>query len=95
MKLSNSRGRKIWEKYILHHPHYVLMDIQLKGITSFGTIEKNLLPRSHQNVVIVTSHYTLSFRKRAENYIKGFITKDKVTDINQLLQTITFKQGYL
>lgn len=85
-------GEEAIGKYILLHPDCVLMDIELTGINGFEAIEKIYSQDPHANVVVVTSHDTLSFRKRAEKLqVKGFITKDNLTDINQILQTITNK----
>lgn len=83
-------GEEAVGKYIIHHPDCVLMDIEMKGINGFETIEKIYTQNPEANVVIVTSYDTPSFRKRAKKLrAKGFVTKDKLSDLNEIIQAIS------
>tara|TARA_R110002096_G_scaffold423357_1_gene630408 strand:+ start:5795 stop:6166 length:372 start_codon:yes stop_codon:yes gene_type:complete len=87
-------GEEAVGKYILQQPDCVLMDVELKGMNGFETTEKIYTQDSNANVVIVTSYDTTAFRSRAEKlHVKGFISKDKLSDIKQILQNITYNRG--
>lgn len=83
-------GEEAVGKYILHHPDCVLMDIELTGMNGFETIKKIFSQDPQASIIIITSHDTLSFRKRAEKLqVKGFITKDKLSNLNEIIKAIS------
>lgn len=85
-------GEDAVRQYILQHPDFVLMDIQLKGMSGFEAIEKINLHDENAKVIIVTSHDMASFRKKAEQlYVKGCISKENLSEITPIIQTLTQK----
>lgn len=83
-------GNESVAAYVAHQPDYVLMDLQLKTMNGFQAIEKIYEKDANAKVIIVTSFDTPLFRQRAEELkTKGFVSKDKLTDLNQLLHNIT------
>ena len=85
-------GEEAVAQYELHKPDCVLMDIQLTNMTGFEATERIYEQDPDANVVIVTSHDTPSFRTKSEKMqVKGFVSKDRLFDINQFLKTITKK----
>ncbi len=83
-------GEDALGQYILHHPDCVLMDIELKGINGFQTVEKIYTQNPKADIIIVTSHNSISFRSKAKKLkVKGFVLKDKLSDITHVLESIT------
>lgn len=80
--------------YSKHLPDCVLMDVQLKTMNGFDAAE--MIYRHYPNaaVIFVTSHNTPSFRTRAEQlHAKGFVTKDNLSELDQLLHHTTHRGG--
>ena len=68
------------------------MDIELKSMSGFDVTTQIYEQNSNAKVIIVTSYDTSTFRRKAERLnVEGFISKDSLSDINQILQTITTK----
>lgn len=76
--------------YAAHHPDCVLMDLQLKNMNGFRAIEKIYEHDAEAKVIIVTSFDTPLFRERAKAlHTKGFVCKDRLSDLQQLLHNIS------
>ncbi|MEP0007531.1 MAG: response regulator [Balneola sp.] len=82
-------GEEALESYSIHKPDCVLMDIELKNMNGFKTTEGILKLDVNAKVIFVTSHDTLTFRKKAEQLrARGFISKENLSDINKLLNKV-------
>ena len=78
--------------YGFHNPDCVLMDIELKKMDGFETSSKISERYPSAKIVFVSSHDTLKFRKYAEKlHAIGFVSKDNLSDIPPILQTINTK----
>lgn len=77
-------------KYEIYHPDCVLMDVQLKNMNGFETTEKICSKNKGAKIIMVTSYDSLSFRKKAKDlHTRGFVCKDRLSDLHQLLENIT------
>lgn len=85
-----SSGEEAVSEYPGFKPDYVLMDIELGGINGFQTIEQLYENNPEAKVLIITSHDSTSFRKRAKklNTI-GYVIKDDLSNINEYLSNTT------
>ena len=76
-------------QYAGFSPNLVLMDVELKSMSGFEVTEELMNQDEGAKVVIVTSYDTPSFRRKAKKLqTKGFICKDRLTDLHQLLHNI-------
>lgn len=79
-------GEEAIASYMDHKPDWVLMDIELKSMSGFDVTEEIFAMDSQANVIIVTSYDTPTFRKKAKKLnVQGFVCKDKLSDLQQLL----------
>jgi len=70
----------------IHHPDYILMDIQLRVMDGFATSELILANDPDARIIFVSSHNAPSFRERAKNLkAYGFIAKDNLYELSHLL----------
>lgn len=80
-------GEEAVKQFSVHHPDYVLMDVQLKNMNGFEATEKIYESDPKASVIFITSHNTSAFRIKASMlHAKGFITKDNLSEIDQLIQ---------
>ena len=87
-------GEDAIEQYPASEPHCVLMDIELKKIDGIYTTQQIYNYDDQANVIIVTSYCSPAFKKVAENLgVKGFVSKDNLSEIIPLLHTITQSQS--
>ena len=91
-----SSGEQAVEQYAIQQPDCVLMDIELTAMNGFQATEKICNQDPKAFVVIVTSHDTPSFRKRAnELLVKGYVVKENLHEICPILETINNENGPL
>lgn len=77
------------EQFKQSQPDVVLMDIQLPTKNGFYAAEEILKYQPKANIIFVTSHDTQIFRNRAQQLqARGFISKENLSELNLLLQTI-------
>ncbi len=82
-------GEEAVSNYEIHHPDCVLMDIQLKSMNGFEATKKICEQDEKAKIIFVSSHDTLQFRKKAEAlHALGFVSKERLSDINPLFQSI-------
>jgi DNA-binding NarL/FixJ family response regulator len=80
-------GEEAIEQYPVQHPDCVLMDVQLKKMNGFDAAEIIYQSDPNASVIFVTSHNTSAFRLKASLlHAKGFISKDNLSELDQLLQ---------
>ena len=73
-------------QYAAHQPEMVLMDIQLKAMNGFEVTERIHAIDSQAKIIFVTSHDTPIYRMKARDMrAKGFISKDNLAELDQLL----------
>lgn len=83
-------GEQALEHYAMFSPDFVLMDIELSGIDGFKTTEKIKSQNPESKILIITSHDSNSFRKKANDLkVIGYVTKDNLSNINDFLQNKT------
>lgn len=71
-------------------PDMVLMDIELKSMSGFTVAEEIYELDAEAKIIIVTSYNTPTFRRKAKQLnTYGFVCKDNLSDLDQLLQNIT------
>ncbi|MDR9416550.1 MAG: response regulator transcription factor [Gracilimonas sp.] len=79
-------GEEAILQYPVSRPDCVLMDIELKSMSGFKVIEEIYGHNADARVIMVTTYYTPTFRRKAEILnVKGFVSKDKLSDLQQLL----------
>ena len=72
-----------------HNPDCVLMDFQLNQMNGFDAIKQIYKLHPGANVIMVTSFDSASIRKKAEKLrVKGFVSKENLFEIPQILQMI-------
>ena len=82
-------GVEAVEQYAVHHPDYVLLDVQLKDINGFIVAENIYKADPDAKIIFVTSFNTPAFRAKAEQlHAKGFVSKDNLSELKQLIQPI-------
>ena len=84
---------KSGEDAIAHYsdlsPDLVLMDIELKSMSGFDVTEQIYEQDAQAKVIIVTSYDTPTFRRKAKKlHTVGFVCKDRLSDLNNILQNI-------
>ena len=83
-------GEQAVEQYGHQKPDLVLVDIQLATITGFEAAERIYEQDPEAKVLIVTSHDTASFRKKAKDLnVMGYITKDNLSQLKEYIEKIT------
>ena len=81
-----SDGEEALKQYTIHRPDLVLMDIQLKAMNGFEVTERIHAMDPLAKIVFVTSHDTPMYRTKArELRAKAFISKDNLTELDQLI----------
>lgn len=79
-------GEEAVQQYEFQHPDYVLMDVQMEPTNGFAAMERILKHDPKASVIFVTSHNTSAFRTKAKLlHAKGFVTKDNLSELDQLL----------
>ncbi|MCK6602768.1 MAG: response regulator transcription factor [Bacteroidetes bacterium] len=79
-------GEEAVRLFAIHHPDYILMDIQLRVMDGFATSELILANDPAARIIFVSSHNAPSFRERAKNLnAYGFIAKDNLNELLHLL----------
>ncbi len=87
-------GSEAVELFHIHHPDFVLMDVQLKGMNGFTAVEKIYQQDPDANIIFVTSYNTPGFRAKAEQlHAKGFVSKDNLSELHQIIQSLTLRGG--
>lgn len=77
-------------QYPQNNPDYVLMDIELKSMSGFQVTEEIYKQNAGAKIIIVTSYDTPTFRRKAKDlHTTGFVSKDKLSDLQQFLHNIT------
>lgn len=77
-------------EYAQIEPDAVLMDIEIQSMSGFNVTEEIYKLNEDAKVIIVTSYNTPTFRRKAKQLqTYGFVCKDNLSDLNQLLQNIT------
>ncbi len=84
--LECSDGIEAVSEFPKFRPDYVLMDIEMKKMDGFTATEKIYEYDSRAKIIFITSHNTSAFRMKAKmlNAI-GFVTKENLSELNQLL----------
>ncbi|NUQ81865.1 MAG: response regulator transcription factor [Bacteroidetes bacterium] len=79
-------GEEAIRLFNIHHPDFVLMDIQLGRMDGFTASEQISKLHPDARIIFVTSHQSPSFRNRAMklNAI-GMVLKDNLTELTALL----------
>jgi two-component system chemotaxis response regulator CheY len=79
-------GAQAVVKYPQFHPDYVLMDIEMKEMDGFTAAENIYKQAANAKIIFVTSHNTSAFRLKAKTMnAAGFVTKENLSELNQLL----------
>lgn len=77
---------------MIHGHDCVLMDLQMDNMNGFEATKQMQKHDKDANVIIVTSFDTPSFRKKAKELnTYGFVCKDSLSELHQLLHNITTK----
>ena len=91
-----SKGEEALELFAAHRPDYVLLDVQLNDMNGFTVAENIYKIDPNANIIFVTSFNTPSFRAKAEQlHAKGFVSKDNLSELKNLLQPVTPGGGIL
>ncbi len=86
--LECSDGAEAVAEYAGFMPDIVLMDIEMKGMDGFTASEYIIQQFPNARFIFVTSHNTSAFRIKAKQLKSiGFITKDNLSELNQLLHS--------
>lgn len=81
-----SDGQEAVEQFSLHHPDYVLMDVQLKEMNGFTAAEQIYEQQPAAKVIFVTSHNTPVFRMKAiQLHAHGFVSKENLMELTTLV----------
>jgi CheY-like chemotaxis protein len=83
--LECSDGLDAVSAFLQFYPDVVLMDIEMKGMDGFTASEEILKMDSSTKIIFITSHNTSAFRLKAKSLRAGFVTKDNLSELNQLL----------
>lgn len=82
-------GEEAIAKYAEIEPNVVLMDIEIRSMSGFKVTEEIIAHDSDAKVIIVTSYNTPTFRRKAKQLqTYGFVSKDNLSDLYPLLQSI-------
>jgi len=70
-----------------HHPHLILMDIQLKGIDGLTTTKLIRTSEPTAKIIIVTQYDDPEYRKMAEDIgVIDYVLKDNLHDLVAIIQ---------
>ncbi len=84
-----SDGETAVEKYSVHHPDCVLMDVQLKKMSGFEATEKIYESDPNASIIFITSHNTSAFRTKAKLlHAKAFVIKDNLSELDHIIHSI-------
>jgi len=85
-----AHGEEALSNYKTHKPDCVLMDIELKSMSGFQVVEEIYGEDPDAKIIMVTSYDTPTFRRKAkELHTEGFVCKDNLKELNQLLLNIS------
>ncbi len=83
-------------QYALKKPDCVLMDVQLKQMNGFDATKRIRSIDANANVVMVTSFDSPSIRLKAEAMsVKGFVSKEHLSDIHPIIHSIYSVSSFL
>lgn len=87
-------GSDALKKFSEFRPDVVLMDIQLQETNGFELTEALYRKDPKTKIVFVTSHDTPVFRNKAHDlHAHGFILKDNLSDLPNIMQSLTPANG--
>ncbi|HCD53789.1 MAG TPA: two-component system response regulator [Balneolaceae bacterium] len=87
-------GEEAIVRYPLIKPDCVFMDVELQSMSGFDVTKSIFLQDSDAQVIIITSYDTRAFRQKAQRLnVAGFIPKDSLSEIGNILPTIINKTG--
>jgi DNA-binding NarL/FixJ family response regulator len=82
-------GEEAVAAYEVQRPDYVLMDIELKHMNGFETMREIYALDPIAKIIMVTSYDTSAFKAKAKQMrVKGFISKDSLSEITPLLDSL-------
>jgi DNA-binding NarL/FixJ family response regulator len=82
-------GEQAVEQYAIHHPDYVLMDVELTKMNGFEATEQIYIQDKNARIIIMTAHNSPSVKYRAEQLrVRSFILKENLSELNQFLQNL-------
>lgn len=85
-------GEEAVIEYGLNHPDCVLMDFELRKMNGFEATHLIYKEDKNAKIVIVTSYNSPSMKKKAQKlHVQGFVSKDNLSELNEILQSITYK----
>lgn len=85
-------GEEAVNEYTLQYPECVLMDIELPGMNGLQATEQIFGYDSEAKIVIVTSHDIPTMKRKAgELPVLGFVSKENLTDLLPILNTLFTK----
>jgi CheY-like chemotaxis protein len=69
------------------NPDYVLMDVEMSPMDGFTATEKIFAVDRRAKIIFLTSYHSSAFKLKAKTMnVTGFVTKENLSDINQLIQ---------
>ena len=79
-------GKCAVELYDLHHPDYVLMDIEMKGMDGLTATERIISANPEAKIIIVTSHDNPTLNK-ATGLLGAiaFVSKDNLFELENII----------
>ncbi|MEW5799866.1 MAG: response regulator transcription factor [Bacteroidota bacterium] len=87
-------GFEALQQFAEFHPDLVLMDIQLQETNGFELTEAMYRKDPDTKVIFVTSHDTPIFRNKADTlHARGFILKDNLSELPNIIQSLTLEGG--
>ena len=78
-------GEEAVRAYAQFRPDVVLMDVEMKGMDGFTATERIYALDRKAKGIFITSHNTSAFRLKAKSLKAGFVTKENLSELNQLL----------
>ena len=83
--LECSDGTDAVSAFSQFQPDVVLMDIEMKGMDGFTASEIIMKTNPATKIIFITSHNTSAFRLKAKSLNAGFVTKENLSELNQIL----------
>ncbi|MFA6457485.1 MAG: response regulator transcription factor [Bacteroidota bacterium] len=80
-----SDGAEAVSAFSQFQPDVVLMDIEMKGMDGFSAAEEIREMNPSMKIIFITSHNTSAFRLKAKSLKAGFVTKENLSELIQLL----------